>query len=246
MHRRVLFLLLGAGRGANHFSTLLVVYRKELGLPPASLGILFGAYAVGLVPGLVVAGRASDAWGRRSVVLPASCLAIAASTVLAFGSRGFGVLFAGRLVYGLGMGLMMGPGTVWVQELSSVAEGPRRATLALSAGFGLGPLVSGVVAEFSPAPMVLPYVGHIAVMALALFGARAVPETAARRPLWLEPPASRHASARRVARRRGPRAAAPGGTLGLRAAGDPRWPWCRGSSARSSGDPWSIRRSSSS
>jgi MFS family permease len=181
MHRRVEFLLFGAGWGANHFSTLLVVYRKELGLSPASLGILFGAYAIGLVPGLVAAGRASDAWGRRAVVLPASALAIVASTVLAFGSRGFAVLFAGRLLYGIAMGSMMSPGSVWVQELSSAAEGPRRATLALSAGFGLGPLVSGVVAEFAPAPMVLPYAGHVAVMALALLGTRSVPETAARR-----------------------------------------------------------------
>jgi len=178
VHRRVGFLLFAAGWGANHFATLLVVYRKELGLSPSALGVLFGAYALGLVPGLVLAGRASDERGRRAIVLPASVLAIAASAVLAFGSRGFGVLLAGRLLFGLAMGSVMSPGSVWIQELSPAGLGPRRATLALSAGFGLGPLVSGVVAELAPAPMVLPYILHGVVMAAALVGARSVPETA--------------------------------------------------------------------
>ena len=180
MHRRVGFLLFTAGWGANHFATLLVVYRRELGLAPSALGLLFGAYACGLVPGLILAGRLSDDHGRRSLVLPASVVAIAASATLAFGGLGFGVLLAGRLLYGLAMGSIMSPGSVWVQELSPPPVGARRATLALSAGFGLGPLASGIVAEIAPAPMVVPYVVHAALMALALVLVRAVPETAAR------------------------------------------------------------------
>jgi MFS family permease len=179
MNRRVEFLLFTAGWGANHFSTLLVLYRRDLGLSASALGILFGAYALGLVPGLVLAGRASDQLGRRALAVPAGLLAIVASAVLAFGAHGFAVLLAGRLLFGLAMGSVMSPGSVWVQELSSGPVGARRATLALSAGFGFGPLVSGVIAELAPAPMVLPYVAHAIAMALALIGVRPVPETAA-------------------------------------------------------------------
>ena len=178
MNLRVELLLFMTGWGANHFSTLLVAYRKDLGLLPSALGILFGAYALGLMPGLVLAGRASDRRGRRAVVLPASLLAIAASAVLAFGAHGFGVLLAGRLLYGLATGSVMSPGSVWVQELSSPGVGARRATLALSAGFGLGPLVSGLIAEFAPAPMAWPYVVHAIAMAVAFVQVRPVPETA--------------------------------------------------------------------
>ena len=178
MNRRVELLLFTAAWGANHFATLLVVYRTRLGLSPSALGILFGAYALGLVPGLVLAGRLSDHRGRRAMVLPASGVAIAASAVLAFGGHGFGVLLVGRLLYGLAMGSVMSPGSVWVQELSNAAHGARRATLALSAGFGLGPLASALIVELGPAPMVLPYVAHVVVMALALGNARCVPETA--------------------------------------------------------------------
>jgi hypothetical protein len=78
------------------------------------------------------------------------------------------------------MGSVMSPGSVWVQELSPPGLGARRATLALSAGFGLGPLVSGLIAELLPWPMVTPYVVHVAVMAVALGRARVVTETAPR------------------------------------------------------------------
>jgi len=182
MSRRVELLLFTAGWGANHFSTLLVVYRRDLGLSPAALGIVFGAYALGLVPGLIFAGRASDQRGRRAIVLPAGVLAIAASGLLAFGGHGFAVLLAGRLLYGLAMGSIMSPGSVWVQELapaqSSAGVGARRATLALSAGFGLGPLVSGLIAELAPAPMIVPYLLHGALMAAALIGALPVADPA--------------------------------------------------------------------
>jgi MFS family permease len=187
MNRRVELLLFAAGWGANHFATLLVVYRKDLALSPSALGILFGAYALGLVPGLLLAGRASDRRGRRAIVVPASLLAIVASVVLAFGAHGFAVLLAGRLLYGLAMGSVMSPGSVWVQELLSqdgaagaagAAAGARRATLALSAGFGFGPLASGVVAEIAPLPMVVPYVAHVLAMAAAVVAVRPVAETA--------------------------------------------------------------------
>lgn len=178
MHRRVGFLLFAAGWGANHFTTLLVVYRARLLLGPAALGLLFGAYAIGLVPGLVLAGRASDRRGRRALVLPASVAAIAASLVLAFGARGFDVLLAGRLLYGLAMGSIMSPGSVWLQELSPPMLGPRRATLALSAGFGLGPFVAGLLAELTPWPMVAPYLAHAAALGAAVALAEPVPETA--------------------------------------------------------------------
>ena len=212
MNLRVELLLFMTGWGANHFSTLLVVYRRNLGLLPPALGILFGAYALGLVPGLVLAGRASDRRGRRAVVLPASLLAIAASAVLAFGERGFGVLLAGRLIYGLATGSVMSPGSVWVQELSSPATGARRATLALSAGFGLGPLVSGVIAEFAPAPMAWPYVVHAIAMAAALVQ----PATGSRDRAGR---ARRNRHAARAPRSRPPRVARACGAVAGRALG---------------------------
>jgi MFS family permease len=164
---RVGLLLFAVGWGANHFVPLLLVYRARLALDPAALSLVFGMYALGLVPGLLLAGPISDRVGRRAVVLPASCAALAASGVLGVGGGSFAGLLVGRLLYGLGAGGAMSAGTAWIVDLSAsepLGAGPRRATIALSAGFGLGPLVSGAIAQYAPAPTVLPYAVHVALL----------------------------------------------------------------------------------
>lgn len=169
--RRVGLLLFAVGWGANHFVPLLLVYRARLALDAAAPAMLFGMYALGLVPGLLLAGPLSDRRGRRAVVLPAAGVALAASFVLGAGGRSFAALLAGRLVYGLGAGGAMSAGAAWVVELSRRAPpgaGARRATIALSAGFGLGPLASGAIAQYLPAPTVLPYAIHAALLAALL------------------------------------------------------------------------------
>jgi MFS family permease len=206
--QRVGWLLFASGWGANHFAPLLLVYRDRLGLDARALALLFGMYALGLVPGLLLAGPLSDRRGRRTVVLPSAMVAVVASAVLgAFGDR-FWALLIGRLLYGLGAGGVMSAGATWLLELSAqqtarsgaagsgsaardktVGIGARRATIALSCGFGFGPLFSGVLAEYAPAPTVLPFAAHAILLGSLLVIARGAPETvertagAATRPL---------------------------------------------------------------
>lgn len=66
----------------------------------------------------------------------------------------------------------MAVGTTWVTELCDRAgaapgAGARRAALWLTAGFALGAAVAGGLAQWGPAPMVTPYLGH-ALLALAV------------------------------------------------------------------------------
>jgi MFS family permease len=95
---RVGLLLFAVGWGANHFTSLLLVYRQRLGLDAAAPAMLFGMYALGLVPGLLLAGPLSDRHGRRAVVLPSAALALAASALLGAGGDSFGALLGGRLL----------------------------------------------------------------------------------------------------------------------------------------------------
>jgi MFS family permease len=171
--------------GANHFVPLLLVYRARLALDAAQLALLFGMYALGLVPGLLLAGPVSDRRGRRAVALPAACVALTASLVLGAGGGSFGALLLGRLLYGLGAGGAMSAAATWVVELSRDAEpgtGARRATIALSAGFGLGPLASGVIVQYLPAPTLLPYAIHVALLGGLLIAARGAPDVGDRAP----------------------------------------------------------------
>ncbi|HYQ04356.1 MAG TPA: MFS transporter [Polyangiaceae bacterium] len=178
--RRVALLLFAVGWGANHFTSLLQVYRQQLGLDAAAPAMLFAMYALGLAPGLVLAGPASDRYGRRAVVMPSALVALGASALLGASANSFSLLLVGRLLYGLGTGGVISAGAAWLIELSqdATAAGPRRATIALSSGFGLGPLVTGVLAQYAPAPTRLPFAVHLAVLGSALAIARHAPDTA--------------------------------------------------------------------
>ncbi|MDQ2708713.1 MAG: hypothetical protein M3Z25_14205, partial [Actinomycetota bacterium] len=79
--------LFGTGWGANQFTSMLLVYRQTLGLGTGTLTAMFGSYALGLVPGLLLAGPRSDARGRRPVVIPAAALSLLASVAVVAGAH---------------------------------------------------------------------------------------------------------------------------------------------------------------
>lgn len=154
--------------GANLFAPLLPAYRLVAGLSQPQVTFLLAIYVVGLVPALLVGGPLSDLRGRRALMRPALLASALGSLVLCGGVTGsVPVLAAGRFIAGVAIGLVMAAGAAWLKELSSgpVHLGARRATVALSAGFGLGPLISGFIAEFLPLPDLLPYLVHLALLA---------------------------------------------------------------------------------
>jgi MFS family permease len=159
------------GWGANQFAPLIVMYQQH-GLSVAATQVMFALYAVGLVPALMVGGRWSDRAGRRIVVMTALLLSLAASVVLMAGSLQHALLFPGRLLAGVSSGLAFGTGAAWIRELSSHdtrhQAGPRRATVAMTIGFGGGPLAAGLVAQHLSHPEVWPYVPQVALAVVAL------------------------------------------------------------------------------
>lgn len=193
--------LLGTGAGANQFAPMLLVYRQTLGLSTGTLEAMFGVYALGLIPGLLLAGPLSDARGRRPLVVPAAGLSLVASVALVAGARSVALLFLGRLLAGVSSGTVFAAGTAWLRETSlppvgtaSHGAAARRAAIAMTAGFGLGPLVAGLLAQWAPAPRVVPYLPHIVLMVVVLLALRLAPETVtgvARRPVRLSVPGVR-------------------------------------------------------
>ena len=164
---RVAAALFAVGWGANQFAALLLVYQEENGASSEAVTALFGAYALGLIPALLIVAPVSDRLGRRKVMRPVLVLSGLATVVLLLGGDNLVVLLLGRLAAGVASGAAFAPGTAWVKELSvqdPPGTGARRATLALSAGFGSGPLVAGIAAQWLPSPTVLPYVPHLILM----------------------------------------------------------------------------------
>jgi len=176
--------LFGTGWGANQITPMLLIYRQTLGLGTGAVEAVFGVYALGLIPGLLLAGPFSDARGRRAVVIPAVATSLVASLLLIAARWGVAPLFAGRLLAGMSSGAVFGAGTAWLREQSgtplraaSDQTPARRAAIAMTAGFALGPLVAGLLAQWAPAPTVVPYLPHVAVMAAALVLLRTAQET---------------------------------------------------------------------
>lgn len=167
---RVGFAMFAIGFGANLFAPMLQVYRTHSGLSHSSVTAMLGIYALGLVPALLYFGPLSDHVGRRVVLRPALVLSALGSVILAWAVGSESVLFLGRFIAGLAVGMAMASGAAWIKQLSTdnPAAGPRRATVAVSAGFGIGPLCAGLIAEFLPHPEVLPYLVHIGLVAIIL------------------------------------------------------------------------------
>jgi MFS family permease len=139
----VLAVLLTVGWAANHFAALIPVISERQHLSATMLNAIFGIYALGLLPGLLIGGRASDALGRQSVAWAGSATAVA-GTVAMLLSQHSAVLLAGRVIVGLGVGLAISACTAWASDL----KGPAGAAVAgavLTAGFAIGPFAAGLI-----------------------------------------------------------------------------------------------------
>jgi hypothetical protein len=175
--------MLAVAWGANQFVSMLVAYHQHRGFSTATNDGLFGIYAVGLITALLLGGPAADRWGRPRLVRPAVVVSLVATVLLMTDS--LALLYAGRFVAGAASGVILAAGTAWIKELSDApydpdsaeGAGAQRAAVALSLGFGLGPLVTGIVAQWAPAPLITAYVPHLLVGLIALPAVWSAPPT---------------------------------------------------------------------
>ncbi|OBH42295.1 MFS transporter [Mycobacterium mantenii] len=163
----VLALLLATGWVANHFVGLMPVISGDEHLSTATLDGIFGIYAVGLLPGLLIGGRTSDALGRRPVALAGSAAALAGTTVMLL-SQHTEALLLGRLIVGIGVGLAISSCTAWASDLRGPA-GAAAAGAVLTAGFALGPFAGGFIVSAGPSGIRVSFGVAAAIVVLATF-----------------------------------------------------------------------------
>ncbi|KUO05691.1 MFS transporter [Streptomyces caeruleatus] len=154
-------------------------YQDKFGFSELMVTVVYAVYAFAVIGVLLLVGNASDAVGRRPVILCGLGFA-AASAVCFLCATGLGWLFVGRLLSGLSAGLLTGAATAYVMELAP-AGGASRATLVATAanmgGLGCGPLLAGVLAQYAPWPLYLPFAVHLALVAGAVAVTLWLPET---------------------------------------------------------------------
>ncbi|MFG3125589.1 MFS transporter [Streptomyces sp. NPDC048201] len=155
------------------------LYRERIGFSELIVTVVFAVYAIGVIVALLLAGGASDVLGRRPVLVVALGLS-ALSAVCFLLEGGLPLLYLGRVLSGFSAGLLSGTGTAAVLDLAPPERRGRAALAATAAnmgGLGLGPLVSGLLAEYAPRPLALPFLVHLALLAVALVVTLLLPET---------------------------------------------------------------------
>jgi MFS family permease len=174
--------------GANVAAPLYAVYARTFGFSSLVLTAIFATYAFALVPTLLLFGRLSDRFGRRPVMV-AGLACAAGGLVLFAAAEGTAWLFAARVLQGLAVGMIGGPATAALVEFDDGGSGQRPAMLAglaQSGGSGAGPLIAGLLAQWGPDRLRLPYLVMLAATVLALGAILATPEppAAAEREPW--------------------------------------------------------------
>jgi predicted MFS family arabinose efflux permease len=168
--------------GTNLATPLYRGYAETFGFSPVVLTLIFSVYVAVLVPSLLVAGPLSDAVGRRAVLLPAVALAALGSLVFAL-APSTGWLFVARALQGLAVGAASAPLTAALTELEPTGNRRKAAlvsTVASVGGLGLGPVLGGLLAQYAPAPHVLPFLLEIVLLVPAAAAIVTLPATTPR------------------------------------------------------------------
>jgi MFS family permease len=119
------------------------IWSVHLGFGPFVTTLTFAIYAVGTVISLTLFSKTSDQVGRRPVLLIGLGLAALSSALLLMAAD-ITTIMAGRLLSGLGAGLVTATASATLSELA----GPRRSRLAATTAtiVNVGGLAAGIVA----------------------------------------------------------------------------------------------------
>ncbi|GES28083.1 MFS transporter [Streptomyces angustmyceticus] len=167
------------------------LYRAQLGFSELMVTVVFAVYALGVITVLLLAGNFSDEAGRRPVLFCALGLSAASALCFIF-EGGLPMLLLGRVLSGFAAGLFSGAATAAVLELAKPGQEARAgfaATASNMGGLGCGPLLSGLLAQYAPWPLTLPFLVHLALVAVAGVATWLLPETVGHphRPRRLRP-----------------------------------------------------------
>jgi len=136
------------------------LYQAAFHFSQIMLTIIYAVYVVGTVATMFFLGRLSDQVGRRPVVLISLGIGAAGALVFVFAQSTWW-LFPARILSGLGIALVSGAATAWITESEPEADKTAASQIAIGANFlglGIGPLLTGILAQYAAWPLRMPYV----------------------------------------------------------------------------------------
>ncbi|SFA79616.1 acetolactate synthase, small subunit [Cohnella sp. OV330] len=158
--------------GTNLPAPLYALYRAQWHLPPAVMTLLFAAYAIVVIPVILVAGPLSDRIGRGKLLLSGILFALLGSICFLL-ADGPVMLVLSRMLQGVSVGIMNGVAVAAMTELGGMQARSQAAlagSAAVTAGNALGPVVSGFLGELAAHPTRLPFALHAMLVFPSIVG----------------------------------------------------------------------------
>ncbi|CAM4135204.1 MFS transporter [Comamonas aquatilis] len=152
-------------------SPLYPLYQQAWGLQPSHITQIFVAYMFGALASLLFLGRLTDRFGFLPVLRSGLILMTAGvlASALAWNVASFAVC---RFIIGIASGLITTSASVGMTRLNNSGDLQRAAattSLTIAFGFGLGPVVGGLMAQWLPAPLQTAYMPSLLLSLLGIY-----------------------------------------------------------------------------
>ncbi len=169
----VSFALIVGVMGTALISPLYALYKEAWNLQASDISRIYAIYMAGALATLLFLGRLPDRVGFRPVMQWGLALAIL-GTFISLVAWNVTSLSVGRLIVGVASSMVTTSATQGLSKLSPPGNAQRVAMMSgflIAFGFGLGPLIGGIIGQWAPYPLVTTYVP---TLVLAAFGWRAL------------------------------------------------------------------------
>lgn len=151
-------------------SPLYPLYQAAWQLQTSDITLVYAVYMAGAMASLLTLGSLSDRLGFVRV-LRLGLLVVTIGAALSALAWNYASFAAARLLVGLASGMITTSASVGLTQLNNKGDLQRAAataSLTIAFGFGLGPVLGGIVAQWLPAPLVTAYVPSVVLGLLAL------------------------------------------------------------------------------
>jgi len=134
-------------------------------------GIFFALVAITLIMGRSLGGRILDMYAREKVIIPCFIAIIISMVVLTF-STSLPMFALVAIIFGTGWAFLYPSLVVYAVENSESARGPAMGTFTALAdlGAGIGPMIMGLILEWTNYPMMFIFLALIGALNFLYFG----------------------------------------------------------------------------
>ena len=172
--------------GTALISPLYALYKEAWQLQASDISLIYVVYMAGALCSLLFFGRLPDRVGFRPMMQWGLALTLI-GTLISLVAWDMASLNIGRFIVGVSSSMLTTSATVGLSKLSGHANAQRVAMVTgflMAFGFGLGPLVGGIIGQWAPAPLMTAYVPTLVLgaMGLAALCVLALPADAKAKP----------------------------------------------------------------